>query len=257
MSMTIAQKVLCSGVTPTAKRMVLLVLAIRLNEHTGRCDPSVGKIGIDSGLSEKQARRWLHKLEEEGYITATKSAGGRLNRQIHIPPLPPTGALPSVGALPLEMSFNSHGRESTPPMDGSHPLPSMGVKREEKVKEKGKEEDKETNAIDALTTKTTRQACRPSEVSEEVWLDWIAHRNQKGALVSASSLEGLRAEAESASIPLEEAMVTAMTRGWTSFNSRWMNKETGTKNVNSRIPNVVVSTKHSAAGAAIFSGLDI
>ena len=45
-------------------RLVLLVLANRHNQETGRCDPSVARICEDAQLSERAVRKSLRELEQ-------------------------------------------------------------------------------------------------------------------------------------------------------------------------------------------------
>jgi DNA-binding MarR family transcriptional regulator len=50
-------------------RLVLLCLANRHNQETGRCDPSIATICKDTGLSERSVRQGLRQLEAEGLIS--------------------------------------------------------------------------------------------------------------------------------------------------------------------------------------------
>lgn len=56
--------------TPSAS-LVLLCLANRHNQETGRCDPSLGRISTDTGLSERAVRSALRELEAKRLITTT------------------------------------------------------------------------------------------------------------------------------------------------------------------------------------------
>lgn len=48
--------------TPSAS-LVLLCLANRHNQETGRCDPALSTIAKDAGLNERSVRRALRELE--------------------------------------------------------------------------------------------------------------------------------------------------------------------------------------------------
>lgn len=52
-----------------AASLVLLVLANRHNQETGRCDPSLAMIAEDAGLSERAVRNGLRQLEKEKLIS--------------------------------------------------------------------------------------------------------------------------------------------------------------------------------------------
>lgn len=51
--------------------LVLLCLANRHNQETGRCDPSLSRLVDDSGLSERAVRSALRDLEAQRLITTT------------------------------------------------------------------------------------------------------------------------------------------------------------------------------------------
>jgi hypothetical protein len=49
---------------PPAAALVLLALARRHNQETGRCDPSTARIAQDTGLTRRGVQKALRKLEE-------------------------------------------------------------------------------------------------------------------------------------------------------------------------------------------------
>ena len=56
--------------SPCAK-LVLLSLANRHNQETGRCDPSIETVASDMGISERSVRSALRELEKKKRITTT------------------------------------------------------------------------------------------------------------------------------------------------------------------------------------------
>jgi hypothetical protein len=68
---------------------------------------------------------------------------------------------------------------------------------------------------------------KPIGVSEQVWIDFLAHRKAKRAPLSQTALTAIIKEAEKASVSLEEALIVCLTRGWQGFNAEWMKKTTG------------------------------
>lgn len=205
MSIRLFKDVLASGVKPAPKRLVLLILAFRFNDETGQCNPSLQKIAEDCGISEKQARRWLRELEQEGIISSTGNPGSTLNRKIKLPTLPSEGVLPNKGDLSPELVEHSHARLVTPPVNGKAPLPQKGVKRDEEQKE-------ERNI--------KRTASKPDDVSEKVWRDWLAHRAEGS--MTESAITSFREEARKAGISLEKSLIEAMVRGWKCFKADWV-----------------------------------
>jgi len=110
--------------------LALLALA-DWSDDEGRCFPSVAAIGRKTRLSEKQARRVVHSLIDDGVVKVVAGKdGGRGSRRYQISldrlraetayaPLPPKGGLPRKGGLPPMGGHPSRGWEATPPTDGS------------------------------------------------------------------------------------------------------------------------------------------
>lgn len=59
-----------SDISPSAK-LVLIALANRHNQETGRCDPSIETIAADVGLSSRAVQYGLRELEKAKLITTT------------------------------------------------------------------------------------------------------------------------------------------------------------------------------------------
>lgn len=53
---------------PCTDKMVLLMLANRVNKDTGQCTPSISRLAKDSGLSERTTRDAIRRLEDAGMI---------------------------------------------------------------------------------------------------------------------------------------------------------------------------------------------
>ncbi len=63
---------------------------------------------------------------------------------------------------------------------------------------------------------------RPSDVSEIVWEEYLAHRKAKKATVSNTVIESLRADAKTVGLTIEQAMQMQLKRGWTGFDPSWV-----------------------------------
>lgn len=102
--------------------LALLALA-DWSDDEGRCFPAMASIGRKTRLSEKQARRVVHSLEEAGFlrVTAGQSGGGMSRRyQIALDRLTPPagGRAPAYGRAPADVPNPSRPREGTPPTHG-------------------------------------------------------------------------------------------------------------------------------------------
>ena len=87
-------------IQPPSRKLVLLALADHLNDETGRLDPSVRRVGIRCGISEKQARRHLHDLQKDGLVEVVGGSTGGAN------------------SCRYKLNLN----KSTPPIHGSPPI---------------------------------------------------------------------------------------------------------------------------------------
>ncbi len=86
---------------------------------------------------------------------------------------------------------------------------------EKRREEKSIKEDKE---------KATGVAC-PSDVSQQVWQDFVNLRKVKRAPMTQRVLNGLMSEAEKAGWTLEKALEECCLRGWQAFKADWVAKK--------------------------------
>ena len=115
--------------------LALLALA-DWSDDEGRCFPSMASIGRKTRLSEKQARRVVHSLEEAGFLRVTggQSGGGMSRRyQIALDRLTPPadGRAPAGGRAPADVPNPSRPREGTPPAHGSRTVSEPSVNHQE------------------------------------------------------------------------------------------------------------------------------
>ena len=70
--------------------------------------------------------------------------------------------------------------------------------------------------------KTATSVASPDGVSQEVWLEFVAHRKKKNARVSKFVVTGIQKEADKAGWTLEAALAETVVRGWQSFKADWV-----------------------------------
>ncbi len=73
--------------------------------------------------------------------------------------------------------------------------------------------------------KKTSSPSAPSDVSPQVWQDWQALRKAKRAAVTATAVAGIRKEASSIGMSLEDALSMCCERGWAGFKAEWVSKQ--------------------------------
>jgi hypothetical protein len=86
----------------------------------------------------------------------------------------------------------------------------------ERETETEKETEKEKNA--------TKVAC-PSDVSEQVWNDWLQLRKAKKASVTETVLKGARSEANKIGWSLEQFLIEWCTRGSQGLKAEWLKEK--------------------------------
>lgn len=85
-------------------------------------------------------------------------------------------------------------------------------------------------------------------VSEQVLSDWMAHRKEKRAKVTATAVRGIQREADKAGLTLEAALAMCCARGWTGFEAEWVSDSR--PNGNHSPPAITTPSNAAAATAA-------
>lgn len=65
---------------------------------------------------------------------------------------------------------------------------------------------------------------KPDSVSEQTWKDFLTHRKNKKSPLTQTALDRIINQAQKANWKLEDALAEMINRGWTGFNSDWVNK---------------------------------
>jgi len=99
-----------------SEKLVMLAMADWANDSGSHCYPSIRKVAEKCNVSECQARRLLHKLIDDGYLSVVGNASGGGNKprqyQVNVSSLgPSTHASPITGASP-----STHARVALAPM---------------------------------------------------------------------------------------------------------------------------------------------
>jgi len=64
----------------------------------------------------------------------------------------------------------------------------------------------------------------PADVSDKIWSDHLAIRQEKNLPITQTALDRMRAEADKSGITLEDALKEACERGWASYKAGWLAK---------------------------------
>ena len=89
----------------------------------------------------------------------------------------------------------------------------------------------QSNPIQSESESNTKRTSRakpvgcPVDVSETVWLSFVAVRNKKKAAITDLAILGIRREAVKAGITLEQALTICCEKGWAGFEAGWIDKD--------------------------------
>lgn len=211
--------------------LAMLALADWCDDNGGSLYPSMRAVGEKIRVSEKQARRIIHKFVEQGYLDVVGNATGgapgstkqfRLNLQklAEISQTAPMGVTPPMG-----VPDGSHGCPETAPMGGSQTViePSIttnisisacepaSVKKTEGAKRGQKKSASEdfSGAIDG--------------VPDALLADWLEVRKAKRAgPLTATAIAGLLREAAAAGLTPAQAVAHCCECGWAGFRADWL-----------------------------------
>ena len=67
--------------------------------------------------------------------------------------------------------------------------------------------------------------CKPKEVPEALWNDWLSLRKQKRLPLTAQALAIVQAEATKAGKPLAEAIEICLQNSWAGFKASWLENQ--------------------------------
>lgn len=202
------------GGTP---KLVMLAMADWCNDAGGSLHPSMPAIAKKACVSESQARRTVHGLIEQGFLSVVGNINGgnpgqSRHYQVNISKITPCmDATPSTSATPsIDARRPLAPMRETPSMDARDPL--------HPCKPNHQEPPLTTNR----TTNTPRAMLASMEVFDPVAADWILLRKQKKAAITQTALDGIKREADKAGISMQDALRICCERGWSGFKSDWV-----------------------------------
>jgi hypothetical protein len=137
---------------PCKEKMVLMMLANRTNQDTGRCDPSHKRLAFDCGLSESSVKRAISQLSERGLLNIEQRLFGDVN-------------------LPNQYVLEMGGVGSHRPGGGVTVNPGVGSHRptkQEDLKQEGKHIQDEVFEM-AWAAYPKRDGSNPKAAAQKCW----------------------------------------------------------------------------------------
>lgn len=188
-------------------------------------------------MQPEHMERLLNELQEQDLIRLYMVEGERF---VFIPrfkqrlrfinskfPPPPN----EINDLMIKKSDSSQTKD-VPKTDSSQQKRREVKRREEKsiAPPDGVLDSGDEAQSDKPTKKTT--ACKPDDVSDEVWDGWLSHRRTKKATVSELVMKQHREEANLAGLSLDQALTFAISKGWVAFNANYYRNAVGSNGKN-------------------------
>jgi len=213
--------------------LAMLAMADWANDAGGSLHPSMRAIAEKVRVSEKQARRIVQGLVADGFLMVVGNAlGGRPGDTkqwvINVKKLKEfaekkeaeTASTPPTHGSPTPPADGSR----TPPTHGSPPLPPMGAVPLPPVSQTPPTGGSLTTIEPPIygIHKYNAPVVRPSDVTEQVWSDFLALRKERRSKLTETALVGIRSAADKAGFTLQAALELCCERGWQSFRADWV-----------------------------------
>lgn len=154
-----------------------------------RCNREIVKYHVRSSSNRANVqKRWLKKSSEEIPIVCDSNTTGIRSYNDGIRSGYQTKSTESTSTKSTESITHSTKLENTP--NQSRSRPSVVVEK-------------------------------PDGVSDQVWADFLTHRRNRKAPLTATAFKTIQSEAAKAGKSLETALETMISRGWTGYKAEW------------------------------------
>jgi hypothetical protein len=197
---------------PAGRKLVLLSLADNANDR-GECYPSIDAVAARCGLSVRAVQGHISDLEKVGMLSRQERNGRSNLFTLH----PRRFCTPADSAPPQNL-HPTPAESAPPPAESAPPVPA---------------ESAPITVIEPSLNRQLNHQCSKSvavkaavfglaDVDPQVLADWLQHRKRRKADVTATVVTELRRQAAIAGLSVEDAMRTAVNRGWTGFEASWL-----------------------------------
>ena len=197
---------------PTAKA-VLISLADNAND-TGHCWPSISCIARRTCFGRTAVIEAIKWLETVGALRADRTDRYRTTYII-------TPGKYSADKL-VRQADKSGRRTSTPNGKLVRQADDEVRQADDEVRQADTNRKEPSLTVIEATVKKAGTPAKPSDVEDQVWIDWIALRKAKRAPVTETVLVGARREAGKAGLPLNRFLEIWCSRGSQGLQASWL-----------------------------------
>jgi hypothetical protein len=244
--------------------LLALALADHAHDDGARIYPSVAQLAFKTRQSERAVQYQLRGMEKSGWLQLVNDGdGGRgKHREYRINPAWINGeelasiAEKVVGPQKDAIAAPFKNDANTAPFENSANLSPFidarkGAKKDADpapfLSQKGANGDTKGASHDKKGCKAFAPAYNHQEPSvepskdkarplttadlmadgltEQTAIEWIAHRKRKKATLTVRAWEDIKAEASRAGWTVEQAVIKALSRGWTGFDAKWVQED--------------------------------
>ena len=192
-----------------------------------------GDIANRTGLTPDKVRYRIEKLVELGYVS-TETVSGYMVATItnydafHTPPdyprkSPQTNSTENTNDF-VDASDQSNSSDPGLKDEKSPDYPQTKPRLTPTTNKEKKEKNEKKNTAAALSSSQSLIE-RPSDVTEQVWSDWLSVRKAKRLPVTATALNGVRTQSELSGKTLNDVLTMCCERGWGSFEAKWLTSD--------------------------------
>ncbi len=208
---------------PAGRKLVLLSLADNANDR-GECYPSVDAVAARCGLSVRAVQGHIADLEKAGMVSRMERNGRSslftlYPRKFCTPQnLHPAESAPPTPAESAPRRICTPAESAPPPAESAPPTPAESAP----ITVIEPSLNRQSNDYRAKRAEVSAGVFGLADVDQQVLADWLAHRKARKAKVTATVVDDLRKQAALAGLSVDDAMRTAIRRGWTGFEAAWV-----------------------------------
>lgn len=221
-----------------SEKLTMLALADWCNDEGKSLHPSIARVAKKINASDCQARRLIHGLIDDGYLTVVGNYLGGNPKQtrqyeLNVKKLLTTSASdsPIVHATPSADDTPTTSAHAHIPLAPTRVTPSASATQY----------ISEPSIEPPLNIKTKKPPFNARNYlldlgcSEDVIEDWLALRKKKGATNTKTAFDPIVKESYKAGITVEQALIECCSRNWQGFKADWLtskqNSTNGYKNI--------------------------
>ena len=194
---------------PCTQKMVLVMLADRHNDDTGRCDPSHDRLAMDCGLSRRTVIDHIETLANAGFLSIShRSIDGyktsnqyKLNLNFN--------QLQDVQPLHIGSAATAHRSAATAHIDVQlSPFGSAATAHKPVIEPVIEPKEKRERITFGL----------PVDLLDDFL---VVRKAKKAGELTNTAIKGIQREADKAGLTLIEAVTVCCELGWQGFNAGW------------------------------------